>query len=105
MAIPGFGAEAAVYRSVNNYQWVGRPAAVTPIGISAVQPAAAIYIDGRFVCYGELGPFGVPQCYPPAGGGERCRPQCTPCRTAPDMPGRWRFCLRPDCDLVEVPCR
>jgi hypothetical protein len=66
----------------------------------------AIYVDGRFVCYGDVTANGFINCYPMGGGGEPfCRPTCGPCQADSDSPtGRSRFCLRRNCDDYTRPC-
>ena len=95
MSVPGFHATAVLTAQQSQFpsgQPAGRPLA------NRVQPAAAIYMDGRFVCYGEVTANGYIQCYTQGGGGERCRPGCGPCQSDPDSPtGRSRFCVRADC--------
>ena len=101
MNIPGFSAEASVYRT-------GRPYASGSFRHTAglansVQPALAIYVDGRYVCNGDVNSNGFINCYPPGGGGQLCRPSCSPCVRIPGE-GRIKTCVRRNCDVDEVPC-
>jgi hypothetical protein len=70
-----------------------------------IRPAAAIYVGGRFVCYGEVTENGYIDCYSMGGGGESCRPGCGPCQSDPDSrTGRSKFCVRADCSDYSRPC-
>ena len=104
MRTPGFNAMNALAASARPY----RSAALDRRETSALQPAAAIYSGGRFICYGEVTENGFINCYPTGGGGggvDRCRPSCGPCRADPESrTGRSRFCLRANCDVYSRPC-
>jgi hypothetical protein len=106
MTLPTLTAEASIYRTGRFADAPGRvhPAASS---MNSVSPAAAIYQDGRFVCYGEVTGEGFINCYPMGGGGEpTCRPQCGPCQQMPEEgPGRYRWCVTRDCDAVLRRCR
>lgn len=58
--MPGFNAESSMYDS-NNYV----PARLinSSVASGTIQLAAAIYVDGRFYCYGETDYFGNIRCY------------------------------------------
>lgn len=105
MNLPRFTADASLYKTSQVYM---TGAQHFRAGLSnVVQPAMAIYIDGRFVCNGEVTPNGFINCYPGGGGGgprePTCRPRCSTCRNVPGE-GRIRVCIRRDCESVEVPC-
>jgi hypothetical protein len=102
MRTPGFHA-TRVFAAPASHFHVGKNAGQPQA--NTLQPAAAIYIGGRFICNGEVTPNGYINCYPMGGGGERCRPACGPCQSDPDSPtGRSRFCLRANCDDYTRPC-
>ncbi len=105
MNIPRFTAEDSLYRTSGRYQMTSSTHRVE-LNASLVQPSAAIYVDGRFVCYGDVTGGGFINCYPPGGGGsEFCRPSCGPCHSDPDSPtGRSRTCLKRNCDDYDRPC-
>lgn len=110
MAMPGFTAEAALYKPSGHYQSSASGGSLASHNRSAntVHAAAAIYMDGRFVCNGEVTSNGFIKCFPPGGGGgggggESCRPGCSPCRNAPGV-GRRKFCVTRNCDVREVRC-
>ena len=102
MRTPGFVATTAEDVPVGRYQII----ALTDLRVTGmIQPAAAIYMDGRFICNGEVTANGFINCYPPGGGGQRCRPACGPCQSDPDSStGRSRFCIRANCDDYSRPC-
>lgn len=81
MNIPGFTAEDSLYRTSGRYQMTSSTRRVK-LNASLVQPSAAIYQDGRFVCNGEVTDEGFINCYPLGGGGEdpriavQCRRAC-----------------------------
>lgn len=99
MKTPGFTADAAVYvrarRSLTVRTRRGGGAA------GAVKPAAAIYMDGRYVCDGEVNEHGFIACHSPGGGGHTEPPElvCGPCirgRQRCGIPGvgfAWGPCL------------
>jgi len=102
MRLPNFVAAAALPApAITNHAAANRRTAR-----NTLHPAAAIYQDGRFVCYGEVTGNGYINCYPMGGGGEPfCRPTCGPCQADSDSPtGRSRFCLRRNCDDYTRPC-
>ncbi len=105
MRTPGFTATTTLATGAGRYR-----AAATSGGASGnlLRPAAAIYMDGRFVCYGEVTPNGFINCYPGGGGGGGgggCRPACGRCQADSDSPtGRSRFCIRANCDDYTRPC-
>lgn len=79
MNMPGFTAEDSLYRTSRCYQMTKSIHRVE-LNASLVQPAAAIYADGRFVCYGEVTDEGFINC-DPLGGGVFEPPElvCGPC--------------------------
>ena len=106
MRTPGFTATTMLDVEASRYR-----VAATGSGASdnLLRPAAAIYVDGRFVCNGEVTPNGFINCYPIGGGGgggnPRCRPACSRCQADSDSPtGRSRFCIRANCDDYTRPC-
>ncbi len=87
--IPGFTAEDSLYRTSGRYQRTSSTHRVE-LNASLVQPSAAIYVGGRFVCYGEVTDQGFINCYPLGGGDgggddgreraaclRQCRPSCS----------------------------
>ena len=108
MGMPGMTAAASLGPSMGRYAGSGQPWGSSWWGVGSrtagvVQPAAAIHMDGRFVCYGEIDDLGRIRCYTSGGPEPTCRPSCSRCRAAPDG-GRVRYCIKADCDLVERPC-
>jgi len=107
MRTPGFTATTTLDTAASRY---GAAATGGNAGVNLLRPAAAIYMDGRFVCYGEVTPNGFINCYPSGGGGggggsPRCRPACGRCQADSDSPtGRSRFCIRANCDDYTRPC-
>jgi hypothetical protein len=96
--IPGFTAEDSLYRTSGRYQMT-RSTHRVELNASLVQPSAAIYVDGRFVCYGEVTGGGFINCYPPGGGpSEPPEPRCGPC-----IRGRQR-CVIPGVGSYSAPC-
>jgi hypothetical protein len=99
MTMPGFTAEHSVYRTSGRYQ-LARPATKADLNAGLIQPSAAIYSGGRFVCYGEVTDSGFINCYPPGGGlSEPPDLVCGPCirgRQRCGIPGvgfSWGPCL------------
>jgi hypothetical protein len=98
MSMAGFTAEASLYKTSGHYQMTG---SIHGVGLNAslVQPSAAIYVGGRFVCYGDVTSEGFINCYPPGGGvSEPPDLVCSPCRN-----GRQR-CGIPGVGFRSVPC-
>jgi len=113
MNMPGFSAEASVYRTSRQYRRAGAPNALAgsrgvipqlPIGFCMAEcdftehdPLANMAC--KFGCFDDQGGGG--------GGGpvdQVCRPTCTPCRRVPGKPGRWKTCITRNCDDREVRC-
>jgi hypothetical protein len=78
MSVPGFTAEDSLYRTSGHYQMT-RSTHRVELNASLVQPSVAIYVGGRFVCYGEVTEEGF-SCEP-LGGGVSEPPDlvCGPC--------------------------
>jgi hypothetical protein len=97
--MPGFTAEASLYRTSGRHQMTSSTLRVE-LNASLVQPSAAIYVGGRFVCYGEVTREGFINCYPLPGGGPSEQPDlvCGPC-----INGRQR-CGIPGVGFRWVPC-
>jgi hypothetical protein len=93
---PGFTAEASLYRTNGRYQMAGARYRVE-LNASLVQPSAAIYVGGRFVCDGEVTANGFIDCYPLPGGGP-LEELCGPC-----IRGRQR-CIIPGVGSYSQPC-
>jgi len=102
MRLPALVAPSVLPAPVQSFRVTSARRAVR----GGVYPAAAIYVDGRFVCYGEVTGNGYINCYSSGGGGSpRCRPACGPCQADSDSPtGRSKFCVRADCDDYSRPC-
>ena len=96
--MPRFTAERSLYRTAGRYQRARSPQRGA-LSAGAVQPAAAIYSGGRFVCYGDVTDSGFINCYPP-GGGHSEPPElvCGPC-----IRGRQR-CGIPGVGFSTGPC-
>jgi hypothetical protein len=98
MNMPGLTAEASLYGTHERYRVAGYSHS-RALDASVVQPAAAIYSGGRFICYGEVTPNGFINCYPPGGGlSEPPELVCGPCRN-----GRQR-CGIPGVGFTTGPC-
>jgi hypothetical protein len=112
--MPSFTAEASLYRNSGHYRMAGIPHDLA--GNGGVIPQLPIgfcmancdHIQDDFlrsVCNlncldgggGGGGGGGV--------GGQVCRPSCSPCRAVPGEPGRWKTCIKRNCDDYEVRCR
>ncbi|SFE23224.1 hypothetical protein [Nitrosomonas sp. Nm166] len=79
MNMPGFTAENSFYHTSRRYQMTSSIHRIE-FNASLVQPSAAIYSGGRFVCYGEVTEEGFINCYPPDGGlSEPAELVCGPC--------------------------
>jgi hypothetical protein len=113
MNIPSFTAEASLSESSQRYltsslSRLGNHGSKWSAASNSVQPSMAIYLDGRFVCNGEVTDNGFINCDPIGGGGgprdPLCRPGCGPCRRVPGEPGRWKTCILRNCDDVERKC-
>src|SRR5688500_11676210 len=94
--VPGFTAEDSLYRTRRGNRMTGSPDRVE-LNASLVQPSAAIYVGGRFVCDGEVTHTGFINCYPP-GRAEPPEFVCGPC-----INGRQR-CGIPGLGFVSGPC-
>jgi hypothetical protein len=107
MNMPSFSAEASLYKTSGHYQGSANGGSLAPRSTSAneVQAAAAIYVDGRFICNGEVTSNGFINCFPVGGGGggDSCRPGCSLCRNVPGV-GRRKSCVTRNCDVREVRC-
>ena len=108
MTMPGFTAGASLYEAGGHYRGGARAASASlNPNARTVHPAAAIYVDGRFICNGEVTSNGFINCSPlgggGGGGGGSCRPGCSPCRNVPGV-GRRKSCVTRDCDVREVRC-
>ena len=53
MNMPGFVADSSLYKASGRYRMTGSTGGVE-LNTNLVQPSLAIYIDGRFVCNGEV---------------------------------------------------
>ena len=100
MNIPGFTAEDSLYKTSGRYQMAGSIHGIE-LNANLVQPSLAIYIDGRYVCDGEVTDNGFINCYPPGGGGGGNRPDfaCLQCRrNCSRKPPAQRAACRANCD-------
>ena len=103
MYIPGFTAETSVYKPRGVYLM---PGSTHRADLSAnwIYPSLAIYVDGRFVCNGEVTDNGFVTCYPPGGGDGSGRPDralqaCASCyRRCNTKPFAQRAACRADCE-------
>jgi hypothetical protein len=79
MNLPGFTAEDPLYQRGEHYQITNSAHSVTP-NMSLLQPALPVYLDGRYVCNGEVTDHGFINCDSP-GGGPSGPPElrCGPC--------------------------
>jgi len=98
MNIPEFTAETSLYKTNGRYH-----SSIHRVGLNTnlVQPSLAIYIDGRFVCNGEVTDNGFINCYPLGGGSGGGRPDfaCLQCRrNCLRKPPAQRAACRADCD-------
>jgi hypothetical protein len=113
MNLPGFTAEASLYKSMRQYRRTGNLSAFARgRGVLPQLPIGFCMADCDFnetdplsnaVCkFGCLdqqdgGSVGGP-------GNPICRPSCTRCHTVPGQPGRWKTCIDRKCDDREVRC-
>ena len=112
MNMPGFKAEASLYKTSGHYRMAGTPNDLVgsrgvlpqlPIGFCQANCDAISDPFLRTVCelqcadQGGCGGGG-------GGGGQFCRPGCGPCRRVTGKPGRWKTCIRRNCDDYEVRC-
>jgi hypothetical protein len=100
--MPGFTAETSLYKTSGRYQ-VTITTHRVELNADLVQPSLAIYMDGRFVCNGEVTANGFINCYPldgGGGGGGGGRPNlCLLCRRGClREPLAKRAACRADCD-------
>jgi hypothetical protein len=105
--MPNFTGEASLYKSRGIY--LTTSLSNSSAASNSVQPSLAIYIDGRFICNGEVTDNGFINCDPIGGGGGGpgrdpvCRPSCGPCRLVPGK-GRMKTCIFRNCDDIERRC-
>ena len=100
MNMPGFTAEDSLYKTNGRYQGASSVHGIE-LNANSVQPSLAIYIDGRFVCNGEVTANGFIDCYPLGGGGGGDRPDfsCLQCkRNCLRKPLAQRAACREACD-------
>jgi len=100
MNMPGFTAEDSLYKTNGRYQMASSIHGIE-LNANLVQPSLAIYIDGRFVCNGEVTANGFIDCYPLGGGGDGGRPDlgCLRCkRNCLNKPLAQREACRAACD-------
>ena len=66
--MPGFTAEASLYKTSERYSLVGALNGLADHkgegAPSSVQPALSIYVDGRYFCEGYIDRFGNVRCFP-----------------------------------------
>lgn len=68
MKIPGFTAEASLYKTRERYQmvgtldWLAGRRSVSDPNPNSVQPALSIYVDGLYYCEGFIDWFGNVRC-------------------------------------------
>jgi|SRR6185436_15690042 len=98
MSIPSFNAEASLYESSRRYA-TNSLSGLGAGGFNLVQPSMSIYVDGRYICDGQVTDNGYIQCNPIGGGGDPgCRPGCGPCRN------HVKTCILRNCDDVQRAC-
>ena len=103
MKMPGFTAEESLFKTSGRYQMTSSTHKVE-LNASLVQPSLAIYIDGRFVCNGEVTDNGFINCYPFGGGGGGGGPDpvglaCVRCKAKCNTkPPAQRAACRANCD-------
>lgn len=102
MNMPGFTAEDSLYKTNGRYQMASSIHGIE-LNSNSVHPSLAIYIDGRFVCNGEVTANGFIDCYPlgggGGGGGGRPDLSCLQCkRSCLKKPPAQRAACRADCD-------
>lgn len=103
MNMPGFTAETSLYKTSGRYLGTSSTHRVE-LNANLVQPSLAVYMDGRFVCNGEVTANGFINCYPPSGGGGGGRPDpinslCVKCyRDCNKKPLAQRAACRANCE-------
>ena len=111
--MPGFTAEASLYKSTRQYRRMGNPAAVARSrGVLPQLPIGFCMADCDF---NETDPLSNAVCKfgcldqqdGGAGGGPgdlTCKPSCSRCSRVPGQPGRWKTCIDRRCNDREVRC-
>jgi hypothetical protein len=112
MNLPGFTADATLYKTNVNYKTVGSHFVTVGHGVVPQLPigfcqANCDHISDPFLrevcnlqCMDQGGGGGGG-----GGGGEFCRPACGPCHPDPDSPtGRYKTCVKRNCDTYDVRC-
>ncbi len=110
--IPGFTANASLYKTSGHYRTAGTPNDLVgnreilpqlPIGFCMANCDRIQDDFMRTVC--NVG------CFDQGGGGGGggipepvCRPSCSSCRRVPGLSGRWRTCITRNCDDYERSC-
>ena len=112
MNMPGFNAEASLGKTNGSYRMVG--SRNNSGGSRGVLPQLPIgfcmancdHIQDDFMrsvcnlnCLGQGGGGGGG-----GGGAPTCRPGCSTCKPVAGQPGRWKTCIRRNCDDYEVRC-
>lgn len=113
MNMPGFTAEASLYKASGHYRMAGAPNDL--VGSHEVLPQLPIgfcqancdHIQDDFLrtvcnlgCLDQSDGGGVG-----GGGGQSCRPSCGPCHSDPDSPtGRSKTCVKRNCDDYDRSC-
>lgn len=69
MNLPGFDADASLYMTGRHYRTGGSFNPGTGSTMRGIEPALSIFIDGRFVCDGEVTDNGFISCNPIGVGG------------------------------------
>jgi len=99
MNMPKFTAEASLYLTSGRY-YLSSHSHKGEINANLVQPSAAIYVGGRYVCDGEVTAGGFIDCYSSGGGAvEPPELRCGPCirgRQRCGIPGlgfKWGPCI------------
>ena len=122
MSMPSFTAEASLYTTSERYRCagfsrvdriaIGQTAGILPqlIATSEYWRCVAEHNEAGFpsdlsdfFCRGEEGdPRGGGGPSPPA---DVCPPSCTTCRPVTGRSGRWKTCVKRDCETYEVRCQ
>lgn len=116
MNMPGFTAEVSVYKTRGHYRRAtGQPGGIfTPVGRGLFPQLRKIDWECAHDCLEAGGNMGICGFFceergEEGGGGlpePVCRPSCSSCGPSSEgLPGRWKTCIKRNCDEHEVRCR